>query len=62
VISKISALFEALTRADVEAAPPAHRRRFAQFCRYWSEIADPQKPSAPKAGILRDLKDGQRQE
>jgi hypothetical protein len=62
VISKISALFEALTIAEVEATPPAQRTRFAQYARYWAEIADPQKPPTPKAGVLADLKDGRRQE
>jgi hypothetical protein len=62
MIARIVALFEALTIPDVEAAPPAHRRRFAQHARYWAEIADPQKPPTPKAGILADLKDGKRSE
>jgi hypothetical protein len=62
MISKLAALFEALTIPEVEATPPAHRRRFAQHARYWAEIADPQRPPAPKAGVLRDLKDGCRSE
>ena len=62
MISKIAALFEVLTIAEVEATPPALRRRFAQHARYWAEIADPQKPPTPKAGVLADLKQGQRSE
>lgn len=56
MIARISALFEALTIPDVQAEPPAHRRRFAQYARYWAEIADPMKPPPSKGG--KDLKAG----
>lgn len=62
MIQRIAALLEALTIPDVQAAPPAHRQRFAQFCRFWAEIADPSKPPPPKSGILGDLGNGERSE
>jgi hypothetical protein len=60
VIRHIAALMEALTTQDVDATPPAMRRRFSQFARYWAEIADPTKPPPPKSGILGDLGNGER--
>jgi hypothetical protein len=60
MISKISALLEGLTIQDVDATAPAMRRRFAQYCRYWAEIADPSKPPPPKSGVLGDLGNGNR--
>jgi hypothetical protein len=62
MIQRIAALMEGLTIPDVQAAPPAHRRRFAQHARYWAEIADPTKPPAPKSGVLADLSKGKRSE
>lgn len=60
MIQRIAALLEALTTQDVDAAPPALRSRFAQYCRYWAQIADPSKPPPPKSGILSKLRDGER--
>jgi hypothetical protein len=62
MMQRIAALFEALTIAEVDAEPPALRKRFAQYARYWAEIADPQKPPPPKSGILGDLGSGGRSE
>ena len=61
MIQRLAALMEALTTQDVEATPPALRRRFAQLSRYWAEIADPSKPP-PKSGVLGDLSRGDRTE
>lgn len=65
VADKISALFAALTEAEVLALPPAERRRFADVCRYWAERADPPKPAVtiqtPKSnGVLALLARGER--
>jgi hypothetical protein len=60
MIQRLAALMEALTTQDVEATPPALRRRFAQLSRYWAEIADPSKRPPPKSGIFSKLRDGER--
>jgi len=59
---QIAALFEGLRTADVEAMPPAERRRFADWCRHWAEAAEPRARPAPvsKTGVLHDLKTGAR--
>lgn len=62
VADKIAALFDALTPADVEALPPAERRRFADRCRHWAALAEPQAHASPKTGILAQLKDSARGE
>ena len=59
IAAKIAAFFETLTVADVEALRPAERRRFAEWCRLWAERAEP-RHEAPKAGVLLDLQDRQR--
>jgi hypothetical protein len=63
------AVFEAL-RPDIEALPPAHRRRLAQLCRHWADLAEPRPPAAepssmtrtPMAGVLLELSRGHRSE
>lgn len=62
MIQRIAALMEGLTIQDIEATAPALRRRFAQYARYWAEIADPTKPPPPKSGVLGDLGNGDRSE
>jgi hypothetical protein len=59
VADKIAALFHALTREEVDAMPPAARRRFADTCRHWANFADI-RPSQddPKSGVLADLRRG----
>jgi hypothetical protein len=42
--------------------PPAHRQRLAQVLRYIADLADPPKAQRPKAGVLAELRDGQRVE
>jgi hypothetical protein len=65
---KIAAL-EAM-RPDVEALSPAERRRFAELCRSWADLAEPRLPAnetpfaAPisTAGVLLELSRGGRSE
>ncbi len=61
VAQKIAALFNALTREEVDAMPPAERRRFADLCRHWANFADIRpRPTAPRSGVLADLNRGWR--
>jgi hypothetical protein len=60
VIEKTVALLDALTPTDVQALPPAQRRRFADICKHWAQLAEPRAEPSPKAGILSDLKRGMR--
>jgi hypothetical protein len=60
IAGKIVALFQALTREEVDAMPPAERRRFADLCRHWAHCAD-LRP-VPGSGILADLRRGLRNE
>jgi len=60
VIEKTVALLDALTPTDVQALPPAQRRRFADICKHWATLAD--RADAPKTGVLCDLKRGARYE
>jgi hypothetical protein len=61
VADKIAALFNVLTREEVDAMPPAERRRFADLCRHWAHFADIRpRPSVPRSGVLADLKRGWR--
>ena len=61
-IEKIDALMAGVTRADIQRMPPAHRQRLAQVLRYIADLADPPKAHSPKAGVLAELRDGQRGE
>jgi hypothetical protein len=54
-VEKIAALFQQLTREDVDALPPAQRERFAQLCLHWGNFAAI-RPEAPKAGVLVELR------
>lgn len=61
VAMKIAALFNVLTREEVDALPPAERRRFADLCRHWADFADIRpRPVTPGTGVLADLKRGWR--
>ena len=40
MIERVTALFEALTASDLEAARPADLERFAGLCRHWASLAD----------------------
>jgi hypothetical protein len=63
ISDKIAALFAALTREEVDALPPAARRRFADLCRHWADFADirPRGPNS-QSGVLADLGRGLRNE
>jgi hypothetical protein len=61
VAHKIAALLNVLTREEVDAMPPAERRRFADLCRHWADFADIRpRPAVPRSGVLADLKRGWR--
>ena len=60
------AVFEA-SRPDIEALPPVHRRRFADLCRQWADLAEPREGDEPHAaepdgGVLLELSRGLRSE
>jgi hypothetical protein len=60
---KIVALLVALGRDDVEALPPAERRRLADQCRRVVNFAEPAPGNAAsRRGVLGDLDRGQRSE
>lgn len=61
VAEKIAALFNALTREEVDAMPPVERRRFADVCRHWADFAEirPRGPTS-QSGVLDDLRRGLR--
>jgi hypothetical protein len=59
VVDKIAALFDVLTREEVDAMPPAVRQRFAQLCQHWADFAK-LRPDTPKSGGLVDLRRGLR--
>jgi hypothetical protein len=58
VADKITALFNALTREEVDAMPPVERRRFADLCRHWANFADVRPHHGPQSGVLADLRRG----
>jgi hypothetical protein len=63
VADRIAALFNALTREEVDAMPPVERRRFAEQCRHWADFAELRpRLLEPKSGVLADLKRGVRNE
>jgi hypothetical protein len=59
--TKIAALFAALRQEDVDALPPAERRRFADTLRYWAERSEA-KAKRAQSGVLARLKRGERSE
>lgn len=61
VAGKITALFNALTREEVDAMPPIERRRFADLCRHWADFAEIRpREVKPQPGVLADLGRGLR--
>jgi hypothetical protein len=61
VAEKIAALFNALTREEVDALAPVERRRFADVCRHWADFADIRPRAHPsQSGVLEDLRRGLR--
>jgi hypothetical protein len=61
IADKVTALLTALTPADVQALPPAQRRRFADLCRHWAALAE-QKVPPLKAAFITELEDGRGRE
>jgi hypothetical protein len=63
------AVFEAM-KPDIETLPPVERRKFAEVCRRWADLAEPLSPrsgldrTAPIAtsGVLLELGRGLRSE
>ena len=63
------AVFEAF-KPDIETLPPAQRRKFAELCRQWADVAEPRSHasepsptvSPPVAGVLLELSRGLRGE
>jgi hypothetical protein len=65
IIDKLNAMLAGMTRADIEALPPAQRERLAQLLRHLANIADPparRTVEIPKGGVLGDLGNGGRAE
>jgi hypothetical protein len=61
VAARIAALLDGLTPRQLDLLRPVERRRFADLCRRWYELADRPAASPPvKADILPDLDNGQR--
>jgi hypothetical protein len=63
------AVFEAM-RTEIEALPPIERRKFAELCRHWAELAEPMSPVRESSdmrpnstsGVLLELNRGLRSE
>lgn len=63
------AVFEAM-RPDIEALPPVERRKFAELCRHWADLAEPLLPAGEAmdargisaSGVLLELNRGLRSE
>jgi hypothetical protein len=60
IAGKIAALFAALTQDDLDAMPPAERRRFSDLCSHWHRLAEKSPPPQPKSGVLVLLRRGDR--
>jgi hypothetical protein len=64
------AMLEALELKDIEALPPAKRRKLATLCRHWADLAEPgsrgRQPASTRpiamTGVLLDLSRGLRSE
>jgi hypothetical protein len=48
-------IVEVLTLPEVQSMPPAHRERFAAWCRRLADLADPRR-DVPKTGVLSGLR------
>jgi hypothetical protein len=53
--TKLVALLDAMTQADIDALPPARRERLGQLLRHWGARCD-SPTGAPKAGVSPELK------
>ena len=58
IADKAAALLEAVTREEVDAMSPAARERFAALCQHWADFAKLRPATAPKAGVLAQVKGG----
>jgi hypothetical protein len=57
IAAKIAALFNALTREELDAMAPAERRRFADLCRHWADLAElGRRVEPPRSGVLEALR------
>jgi hypothetical protein len=61
IATKLAALLDALTQADIEALPPARRERLGQLLKHWGARCDPPKDER-KAGAISDPRRGERGE
>jgi hypothetical protein len=61
ITDRIIALFAGLTREEVDMLPPVRRAQFAELCRHWANFAEI-RPSAPKSGVLVELRARRRDE
>jgi hypothetical protein len=57
---KTEALLAAMSRDDLDALPPASRRRFADLLAHWHSVAATPPPCKPTAGVLALLTRGDR--
>jgi hypothetical protein len=62
VIEKTIALLGGLSPADVQALPPAQRRRFADMCKHWASLAERTGDPVRRVGVLSDLQTRRRDE
>lgn len=63
VIEKTIALLGGLTPQDLQTLPPFERRRFADICRHWADLAEQRAlNSGAKSGVLSDLRTRRRDE
>jgi hypothetical protein len=62
VIEKTIALLGGISPADVQALPPAQRRRFADICKHWANLAERPGDTIRKVGVLSDLQARRRDE
>jgi hypothetical protein len=62
IAAKISALLNGLTTDQLNELSPVERRKFAEICFHWFQLADRPRKVEPGAGVLSDLRRGLRSE
>jgi hypothetical protein len=62
IAAKISALLNGLTTDQLNELSPVERRKFAEICFHWFQLADRPRKGEPRAGVLSDLGRGLRSE
>jgi hypothetical protein len=61
IVAQIEALFQALTKEELDALPPAIRRRFSLACQHWHEQSEASgRRVQEQGGVLALLKRGDR--